>query len=122
MYEEETTACTLCGKQTRMMGTKLCDRCWEIKSRIESDPELALQILTELNKTPLPPRRPATKIEIEAMQSICHLQAELYEARRIIRALLGAPPPRVGEKWPENVHRQAIEFLKRHKPELQEER
>lgn len=58
--------------------------------------------------------RPATQIEIEAMGSICKLQDELYEARKIIRALLGAPPPRTWKKWP-NIHRQANEFLKRGK-------
>lgn len=104
---EETTACTLCGKQTRMMGTKLCDRCWEIKSRIKSDPELALQILTELNKTPLPPRRPATKVEVEAMQSICNMQDKLQEAQNVIRVLLAE-----ATYLSERAKHRAIEFLK----------
>lgn len=98
MNSEETTACTLCDKQTPMLGTKLCDRCWELQSRIKSDPELARAILEEVDKTQLPPRRPATKIEIEAMQSICNMQDELHEARKIIRVLLGAPPPKVWKK------------------------
>lgn len=80
-------SCERCGKQTPMLGTKRCDRCWELESRINSDPELALEILTELNKTPLPPQRPATKIEIEAVGAICKLQDELEEARKIIRDL-----------------------------------
>lgn len=56
--------------------------------------------------------RPATKIEVEAMGAICKLQDDLDEARKIIRALLGAPPPRIWKKWP-NIHKRATEFLKR---------
>ena len=41
----KTVACTVCGDQTRWLGTKLCDRCWELKNRIEQDPWLALRIL-----------------------------------------------------------------------------
>lgn len=119
MNEEETTTCTICGNQTPMLGTKLCDPCWELQSRIEAGPDLARAILKEVDKTQLPPRRPATKIEIEAMQSICNMQDELEEARLIIRAILGAPPPKIWKKWP-NIHKQATEFLKRHKLELQE--
>lgn len=55
--------------------------------------------------------RPATKIEVEAVGAICHLQDELHEAREIIRALLGAPPPRTWEKWP-NIYKRATKFLK----------
>lgn len=55
--------------------------------------------------------RPATQFEVEAAGSICSLQDELYEACKIIRALLGAPPPRIWGKWP-NVHKRATEYLK----------
>lgn len=82
--------------------------------------EGARKILGALEEVPLPPRRPATKIEIEAIQSICNMQDELEEARKIIRALLGAPSPRIWKKWP-NIHKQATDFLKQHKLELQEE-
>ncbi len=41
-------------------------------------------------------------------QSQC--ENELCEARQIIRALLGAPPPRTWKKWP-NIHKRATEFL-----------
>lgn len=37
--------CRVCGEPTRMLGTKLCDRCWELTTRIRSDPELARKIL-----------------------------------------------------------------------------
>ena len=42
----ETVPCKLCGKETKMTGTKRCDACWELETRIKADPELALKILT----------------------------------------------------------------------------
>lgn len=44
--EAETVPCGLCGKPTTSTGTKRCDRCWELERRIQSDPEIALRILT----------------------------------------------------------------------------
>lgn len=44
-FGQEIIKCTLCGNPTTMLGTKLCDRCWELKSRIEADPDLAKKIL-----------------------------------------------------------------------------
>lgn len=38
------------------------------------------------------------------------LLGELEEAQKLIRALLGAPPPRTWKKWP-NIYRSANEFL-----------
>jgi hypothetical protein len=40
--------CALCGRPTLMLGTKRCDRCWELEGRIESDPDLARQILARV--------------------------------------------------------------------------
>jgi len=48
MMKPPTTACELCGAQTRSLATKLCDPCWELKNRIEADPELTLKILLRL--------------------------------------------------------------------------
>ena len=42
--------CELCGDRTSMTGTKRCDRCWELETRIQSAPELARRILDELGK------------------------------------------------------------------------
>jgi len=103
---DDTIGCKLCNRPTRMLGTKLCDPCWELQRRIEYNPEMALKILAELNKTPLPPRRPATKIEKEAMQSICNMMDELEEARKVIRGLLTDLSPYTRE--------QAILFLKQY--------
>jgi len=47
----ETVPCTLCGAKTHMTGTRLCDRCWELRKRIEADPELAQKILNETRRS-----------------------------------------------------------------------
>ena len=47
---EKIIDCLLCGGETTMLGTKLCDRCWELKRRIEADPELTREILAGLSK------------------------------------------------------------------------
>lgn len=41
------SSCQLCGelKHTPQVGSRLCDRCWELKWRIEADPDLARRIL-----------------------------------------------------------------------------
>jgi len=49
-YGETTVQCRICGKWTPMTGTKLCDRCWELETRIERDPELARKILEQVDK------------------------------------------------------------------------
>lgn len=48
--KDEEIACRLCEKQTKMLGTKLCDRCWELETRIHSNPKLAAQILGKLSE------------------------------------------------------------------------
>lgn len=47
-----TVACRLCGTATLMLGTKLCDRCYELETRIQRDPELALKILVQAGAIP----------------------------------------------------------------------
>ena len=44
----KTTLCRLCGTPTPMLGTKLCDRCWELEGRIEMDFALALKIVERI--------------------------------------------------------------------------
>jgi hypothetical protein len=41
--------CELCDTPTQMTGTKRCNRCWELESRIERDPQLAQKILDRIN-------------------------------------------------------------------------
>lgn len=48
--EPETVPCRFCGAETLSTGTKLCDRCWELSSRIRREPELARKILDEVAK------------------------------------------------------------------------
>lgn len=45
MLEHATIPCELCGRPTLFLGTKRCDRCWELEMRIRNDPLLALKIL-----------------------------------------------------------------------------
>jgi len=40
--------CRVCDATTSSLGTRLCDRCWELESRIRSDPQLARKILDQL--------------------------------------------------------------------------
>jgi len=41
----KTCKCIICGEETEMIGTKLCHRCWELKTRINKDFELSLKII-----------------------------------------------------------------------------
>lgn len=50
--QPEMIPCTMCSKPTHMLGTKLCDGCWELKRRIETDPDMARKILAGI-KTPI---------------------------------------------------------------------
>lgn len=45
---QKITECTTCGGETAMLGTKLCDRCWELESRIKDSPEIARRILVDI--------------------------------------------------------------------------
>lgn len=47
----EKTDCKWCGEDTPMLGTKECDRCWELRHRIENDMELAKKMMAQLNQT-----------------------------------------------------------------------
>lgn len=47
--KKETIPCKWCGTQTDFLGTKCCHGCWELSSRIESEPELAQRILDAHN-------------------------------------------------------------------------
>lgn len=44
-FYEETVPCELCGRDTRMLGTKRCDGCWELETRIDGDVSMTLKIL-----------------------------------------------------------------------------
>jgi hypothetical protein len=41
--------CRLCNKPTNHPAAKLCDRCWELESRITSNPGLAIKILKSID-------------------------------------------------------------------------
>lgn len=44
----ETIPCELCGTPTHFTGTKRCDRCWELETRINRDVELAEKIIARI--------------------------------------------------------------------------
>lgn len=46
---EKTVDCKWCGTPTLMLGTKMCDRCWELQTRIESNLDLAKRMIEELS-------------------------------------------------------------------------
>lgn len=49
-FGRQIVKCSFCAEQwTYMTGTKLCDRCWELKRRVQADPHLARRALAELD-------------------------------------------------------------------------
>lgn len=44
----ETVACKLCGEPTPMLGTKMCNSCWELDKRIRMNPDIAAKIMKEI--------------------------------------------------------------------------
>jgi hypothetical protein len=51
--ERKTIPCMWCGEPTPMLGTKKCDKHWELQHRIESEPEMALRMLIPALLLPL---------------------------------------------------------------------
>ena len=45
----QTIPCRLCQTPTTMLDTKLCDRCRELESRMQADPEITYAILQHLD-------------------------------------------------------------------------
>lgn len=49
--DRPTVPCAICGTPTPMLGTKRCDPCWELESRITHDcGERLAKVLNFLNK------------------------------------------------------------------------
>ncbi len=46
--DTEYVQCRVCGTATDMTGTKLCNRCYELETRIERDLELAKRIVRDV--------------------------------------------------------------------------
>ena len=49
-WGDELHDCRLCGRLTTMGGTMLCDRCYELETRIEGDNVLAAKVLNNMDK------------------------------------------------------------------------
>jgi len=50
LLTSKAVECRLCGSPTQMKGTKLCDRCWELETRIKANVILAKKIIASLEK------------------------------------------------------------------------
>jgi len=72
--------CKFCGDPTPMTGTKCCDRCWELETRIRKDIHLAKKILVAVS------------------DEIHSLEQKLKEGRNIFQ--LGKTYKWVDEEWP----------------------
>lgn len=48
--EEPTVPCRLCRAPTPMLGTKLCDHCWELERRVQQAPKIAARVLRRVEK------------------------------------------------------------------------
>lgn len=44
-FGEEVIKCTMCGEGTTMLGTELCDRCYELDSRIRANLVIAERLV-----------------------------------------------------------------------------
>jgi len=43
----ETVPCKFCGTPTRMTTTKQCDRCWEVRVRLQYLPKKVLELIMQ---------------------------------------------------------------------------
>lgn len=53
-FGQPLVPCGLCDRPTAMTGTRRCDRCWELESRIHGDIDLARKILAAYDKEKTP--------------------------------------------------------------------
>lgn len=50
--EQPTVPCELCDEPTPMLGTRRCDRCWELDKRVRADVDLAQLIMRSIPVDP----------------------------------------------------------------------
>ena len=50
MSDELQVPCKICGASTRMLGTELCDPCWELLHRITFNQKRFKQVLNYINE------------------------------------------------------------------------
>ncbi len=80
---EKTLPCRLCGRATRMFGTKVCDRCFELKEAIAAAPELARIVLDSIG-----PREPRG-VMIKALRVIDEVaQTRRLRGEKVLMALV----------------------------------
>lgn len=49
----EVVPCRWCGSPTTMLGTQECDEHWELRTRVEAEPDMARRMLEPDFKTPI---------------------------------------------------------------------
>lgn len=49
-WGRELVPCKWCSTPTAMLGTRMCDGCWELERRISRDPELSRRILNSIQQ------------------------------------------------------------------------
>lgn len=76
----ETVPCEICATQTQMTGTKRCDRCWELESRMHRDPSITAMILW---------RSPANILALADIRTIGSVSAQMLtpEHREAVKHL-----------------------------------
>lgn len=47
---QTTVPCKYCTRVTRMTGTRMCNNCWELETRMLADPASARKILEAIEK------------------------------------------------------------------------
>jgi len=63
---ERTIPCRLCGRPTPMLGTKLCNPCWETDRAVTSNPDLARKILAGMASPMATPTNEEVRRQFEA--------------------------------------------------------
>lgn len=64
----KTVPCKWCGASTQMLGTEMCDRCWELEHRIEMDLELAKKMVSSLSEKKL--KKQVQKSYLEELRAL----------------------------------------------------
>jgi hypothetical protein len=108
--EVSSVPCGLCGTPTLMTGTKRCDACWELESRIQGNPTLAAKILAGAGDTSAPSatRQPDTTQEQAGVNAYQQWKANVSNerssafggnlhdlARRMYEAMTNAAPQEI---------------------------
>lgn len=91
----DSTTCKWCGKETSAVALKECPGCWELRSRIESQPEMAMRMMQEI-------------IGRDHLSDGYHSFAELYQHRHHLFAMVAQLLPE--RAWRSKLHADGTMF------------